>query len=180
LIVPAVVLDMPALLTARTLDECRILMWPSAAFRDRVNESGTLARGAMLQLSGYWRLLVSQLKDMKLLSVVERLSNLLLSLAPRTRTAVRVTLPGNRQLVAGMLGVAPQSLSRAFAELRLLGVRGEGREITIADTERLRDLVVRRASAEAPRRSRADSGRAASRAVRGRPGRRVRNAAALA
>jgi CRP/FNR family transcriptional activator FtrB len=138
-IVPAVVLDMPSLLTARTLDEARILMWPADAFREQVKANGALAYGAMLQLSSYWRLLIGQLKDLKLLSAIDRLSNLLLSLAPRGRGPVRVMLPGNRQLVAGMLGVAPQSLSRAFAALRPLGVSGGGREITIADAARLRE-----------------------------------------
>lgn len=140
LIVPAVVLDMPALLTARLLDDGRILMWPAAAFREQVRANGILAYGAMLQLCGYWRLLIGQLKDLKLLSAIERLANLLLSLAPRRRGPVQVMLPGNRQLVAGMLGVAPQSLSRAFAALRPLGVSGGGREIAITDPGRLREL----------------------------------------
>src|SRR5437868_6740834 len=63
-ILPAVVLDMPSLLTARMLDDGRILMWPAASFRTQVNENGPLAYGAMLQLSSYWRLLVSQIKDL--------------------------------------------------------------------------------------------------------------------
>lgn len=150
LIVPAVVLDMPSLLTARMLDEGRIVMWPAAIFREQVRANGAMAFGAMLQLSGYWRLLIGQLKDLKLLSAVERLSNLLLSLAPRGRGPVRVMLPGNRQLVAGMLGVAPQSLSRAFAALRPLGVSGSGREITIADAARLRERAGGPKMKEAP------------------------------
>lgn len=154
LIVPAVVLDMPALLTARTLEESRILMWPADAFREQVNGNGALALGAMRQLSAYWRLLIGQLKDLKLRPAVERLANLLLSLAPRGRVAARVTLPGSRQLVAGMLGVAPQSLSRAFAALRPLGVRGDGREIAIADTKRLREFVAGRSPAGPARRHR--------------------------
>ena len=140
-ILPAVALDMPSLLTARMLEEGRILMWPAAAFREQVRSSRALAYGAMLQLSDYWRLLIGQLKDMKLLSATERLANLLLHLAPRGRGPVRAMLPGNRTLVAGMLGVAPQSLSRVFAELRPLGVSGGGREITIADVVRLRDFA---------------------------------------
>jgi CRP/FNR family transcriptional activator FtrB len=153
-IVPAVVLDMPALLTARTLEESRILMWPAAAFREQVRTNGTLAYGAMMQLSGYWRLLIGQLKDLKLRSAIERLSNLLLSLAPRRRGPARVTLPGNRQLVAGMLGVAPQSLSRAFAALRPLGVSGGGREIAITDPMRLRTLTGEAGSKIVPRAAR--------------------------
>jgi hypothetical protein len=82
-IVPAVTLDMPSLLTARMLEDGRILMWPAAAFRARVRSNGALAYGAMLQLSGYWRKLISQIKDLKLLSATERLSALLLALASR-------------------------------------------------------------------------------------------------
>ena len=54
-IVPAVVLDAPYLLTARILEEGRILMWPAAAFRAQLRATGSLAFGAVLLLSGYWR-----------------------------------------------------------------------------------------------------------------------------
>jgi len=140
-ILPAVALDMPSLVTARLLEEGRILMWPAAAFRGEARTNGRLAYSAMLQLCGYWRLLINQLKDLKLLAATERLSNLLLSLAPRRGGPAQVVLPGNRPLVAGMLGVAPQSLSRAFAALRPLGVSGGGREIAIADLNRLREAA---------------------------------------
>ena len=56
-----------------------------------------------------------------------------------------VTLPGGRRLVAGRLGVTPQSLSRAFAALRSVGVSGSGRQVTIADAGRLREFTGGRA-----------------------------------
>ena len=43
---PAVVLDAPYLLTARLLDEGRILMWPAAAFRAQVRATGQLGKAA--------------------------------------------------------------------------------------------------------------------------------------
>lgn len=140
-IVPAVALDMASLLTARMLDEGRMLMWPAGPFRTQLRSSSPLAYGAMLQLSAYWRILVNQIRDLKLLSAVERLAALLLSLAPRRAGATRVMLPGSRGLVAGLLGVAPQSLSRAFSILRPLGVSGGGREVAIADPGRLREIA---------------------------------------
>ena len=140
-ILPAVALDAPYLVSARLLEPGRILMWPAAAFRAELRINGALAHGAALQLSDYWRILISQIKDLKLLSAVERLAALLLALAPRGPGPVTALLPGNRGLVAGLLGVAPQSLSRAFAELRVLGVNGIGREIAIADPARLRELA---------------------------------------
>ena len=121
-------------------------MWPAASFRAEVRKNGALALGAALQLSDYWRALVSQIKDLKLLSATERLSALLLTLARRARGPVTVTLPGGRRLVASWLGVTPQSLSRAFAALRPLGVSGGGRQIAIADAARLRPRARRSSS----------------------------------
>jgi CRP/FNR family transcriptional activator FtrB len=145
-ILPAVMLDAPYLMTARILAEARILMWPAAAFRAQVRANGALAYGATLLLSSYWRALVGQIKDLKLLSATERLSAFLLALTSRDTGPVIVTLPGDRRLIAGRLGVTPQSLSRAFAALRPLGVSGSGREVSIADPARLRKLAATRAS----------------------------------
>jgi len=139
-VMAAAVLNAPYLVTARLLEESRILMWPAAAFRSQVRENGALAYGAALQLSSYWRTLVGQIKDLKLLSATERLSAMLLALAPRQSGSATVTLPGSRGLIAGRLGVTPQSLSRAFATLKPLGVSGHGRQVTIADLARLREL----------------------------------------
>lgn len=138
-IVPAVLLEAPYLVSARLLDSGRVLMWPAAAFRADIAKNTALALGAARQLAGYWRLLIGQIKDLKLLTASERLAAFLVSLAPRRKRqgALTVELPGGRTLVASLLGLAPQSLSRAFAELRPIGVSGGGRTIAIADIARL-------------------------------------------
>ena len=149
-ILPAVMLDGPYLVTARLLDEGRLLLWPAAAFRAQVRANVALAYGATLLLSGYWRTFVGQIKDLKLLSAIERLSAFLLALAPPQQGAgksITVTLPGGRRLIAGRLGITPQSLSKAFAALRPLGVSGSGREVTIAEPARLRELPLAKGSA---------------------------------
>ena len=139
-ILPAVMLDAPYLMTARLLEGGRVLFWPAATFRAQVRANGSLAYGATLMLSSYWRTLIGQIKDLKLLSAIERLSAFLLALAPRQGGSVVVTLPGGRRLIAGRLGVTPESLSRAFAALRPLGVTGSGRQVTIADPAKLREF----------------------------------------
>jgi CRP/FNR family transcriptional activator FtrB len=139
-VMAAVMLDAPYLVTARLLEEGRILLWPAAAFRAQVRANGALAYGATLQMSSYWRTLVGQIKDLKLLSATERLSAMLLALAPRDTGSATVTLPGGRRLIAGRLGITPQSLSRAFGVLRSHGVTGQGRQVTIAELGRLREF----------------------------------------
>ena len=139
-VMAAVALDAPYLVTARLLEESRILMWPATAFRAELQRNGALAFGAALQMSSYWRTLIGQIKDLKLLSATERLCALLLALAPRHSGSVTVTLPAGRRLIAGRLGITPQSLSRAFAALRPLGVTGSSRQVAIADLDRLRQI----------------------------------------
>jgi CRP/FNR family transcriptional activator FtrB len=140
-IMAAVMLDAPYLVTARILEEGRVLYWPAKAFRTQARANAALAYGAATQLSSYWRALIRQITDLKLLSAVERVSAMLLALAPRQTGSVRVTLPGGRRLIAGRLGVTPPTLSRAFAALRPLGVSGNGRHVTIAEIGRLRELA---------------------------------------
>jgi len=142
-ILAAALLDAPYLLTARLLEKSRVLLWPAAAFREQMRTNGALAHGAALQSAGYWRTLIGQIKDLKLLSATERLSAMLLALTPAQCGSVTVTLPSGRRLMAGRLGITPQSLSRAFAALRPLGVAGDGREIFVAEIERLREVVRR-------------------------------------
>lgn len=152
-IMPAVMLDAPYLMTTRLLEEGRILFWPAASFRAHVRANGNLALGAALVLSSYWRSLIGQIKDLKLLSAIERLSAMLLALAPRQTGPVTVLLPGGRRLVAARLGVTPQSLSRAFASLRSLGVSGSGRAVTIVDPARLREYSGSRTPQRAPKKA---------------------------
>lgn len=140
-ILAAVVLDAPYLLNARLLERSRVLLWPAAAFRAEIRAHGSLAHGAALQSSIYWRTLIGQIKDLKLLSAIERLSALLLALAPARTGGATVTLPAGRRLIAGRLGITPQSLSRAFAALRSAGVSGDGRQVFIADLDRLRTML---------------------------------------
>jgi CRP/FNR family transcriptional activator FtrB len=140
-ILAAVVLDAPYLLNARLLERSRVLLWPAAAFRAELRSHGALAHGAALQSSIYWRTLIGQIKDLKLLTAIERLTALLLALAPARTGGATVTLPAGRRLIAGRLGITPQSLSRAFAALRPAGVSGEGRRVVVADLDRLRDVL---------------------------------------
>ena len=49
--------------------------------------------------------------------------------------AVRITI--EKQILASRLGMTPASLSRAFRELKELGVRTDGGSITLTDPEAL-------------------------------------------
>jgi CRP/FNR family transcriptional regulator, transcriptional activator FtrB len=137
-LVPAVILDLPYLLTARTAAASRVALLPSVEFRRLVGEEHGLAYACAQQLSVHWRVLVAQIKDLKLKSGVERLRDYLLAQADHDRGAAVIELTGSQKLLAGRLGMTPETMSRALRQLRPLGVTSRGRRISIADLDRLR------------------------------------------
>lgn len=140
LILPAVLLDSPYLMSARVVEESRVLFVPAEHARRAMKSEGTLAHAAAVHLAGHWRRVIRQVKDLKLRSSTERLAAYLVSLADGGGKAGGIQLPEDRKLIAARLGMTAESLSRAFSALRAMGVGGRGRTVTVADWPRLRNF----------------------------------------
>lgn len=134
-VAPAVILDAPYLMSVRVLSEARIVMIEAEHFRRSLAADHGLTTAMMRELSRHWRLLVQQIKDLKLRRAPQRLAAYLLSL--NGGRAGEIALPGGRRDLAARLGMTPESLSRAFNELKSLGVSGRGSAVVIADSARL-------------------------------------------
>jgi CRP/FNR family transcriptional activator FtrB len=135
-IAPAVILDLPYLMSTRVLQDARILMIPAEHFRDVLARDPALNAALVKELARHWRLLIRQIKDLKLRTAPQRLAAYLLDLSGGR--GGNVELPEERRLMAGRLGMTPESLSRAFAQLAAEGVSGRGRSVAIADSALLR------------------------------------------
>lgn len=137
-IAPAVLLDMPYLMSARVIEPARIAFLPAPGIRDLLRDSHDFAREAALMLARHWRLLARQLKDQKLRSAPQRLGRYLLTLANGTSSGrVEVDLPFDRRTLASWLGMSPENLSRSIAQLAEVGVHFRGRVATIEAVDRL-------------------------------------------
>lgn len=137
-IAPAVLLEMPYLLSARVIEAARIAFLPAPAIRALLQENAGFAREAALMLARHWRLLARQLKDQKLRSAPQRLGRYLLTLAngaPPGR--VDVELSFDRRTLASWLGMSPENLSRSIAQLGEVGVHFRGRSASIDNIGRL-------------------------------------------
>jgi CRP/FNR family transcriptional activator FtrB len=139
-ILAAVVLDAPALMTARTLSKSEILMIPAAAIRTLMGSDASFAVAIARELSGGYRRFVRAIKNQKLRSGVERLANYLLQLRDRSGDD-RFPLPVEKRVIASLLGMSPENLSRAFATLGPYGVIVEGSEIRLTMVEDLQRLA---------------------------------------
>lgn len=139
-ILAAVVLDAVALMGARVLDRSNILMIPGEAIRARMAEDAAFAVAVSKELSGCYRGLVRTIKNQKLRSGVERLANYLLQLHARAGGADLFSLPHEKRILASLLGMAPENLSRAFQALKPYGVEVNGSDVhlrLVADLRRL-------------------------------------------
>jgi CRP-like cAMP-binding protein len=81
--------------------------------------------------------LVSQLEQLKAQTGPPRVAEFLLELCDKDSGSATVTLPYDKVLIAGRLGMKPESLSRAFAKLKPAGVTITRNNAVIDDVDRL-------------------------------------------
>lgn len=142
IIAPAVLLELPYLMSARVIETARIAFLPAEAVRDLMREYADFARQAALMLARHWRLLARQLKDQKLRSAPQRLARYLMTLANGAQEAptgspVEVELTLDRRTLASWLGMSPENLSRSIAQLAEVGVHFRGRKVSIVSLARV-------------------------------------------
>ncbi|WEX79345.1 Crp/Fnr family transcriptional regulator (plasmid) [Sinorhizobium numidicum] len=77
------------------------------------------------------------LAEDRLLTAPQRVANYVLSHCPKDTASFSFRLPFQKRVLAGMLGIAPEGLSRTFSRLRESGVMVKGRMIEIHDRRAL-------------------------------------------
>lgn len=85
--------------------------------------------------------LVRQVEHLKASSGLQRVADFLLTLAERHDEAVRFEIPYEKQTIASMLGIKPETLSRSFRRLTEHGVRVDGPIVEIRDRAALQALL---------------------------------------
>ncbi len=132
-ILAAVVTDQPYLMSARTLAPSRILLVPAALISELVKDDPALMQATMRELAQAYRDMVRALTDMKLRQSAERLGNLILQHERRQGRTGKLQLKAEKRLLASLLGMTPENLSRAFGVLSGHGITVSAAQITITD-----------------------------------------------
>jgi len=115
----------------------RLLRIDGETFRRRIRENPDLSLSMLASASHHLKSLVQHIEQIKLLSAPQRIAEFLLELSDRQEGPVEVTLPYEKSLIAGRLGMKPESFSRAVGKLRAFGVIVNNGQVTIADVARL-------------------------------------------
>ena len=126
--------------SAECVTDARLLMFPSNRLFDRIRQSPELGLSMLASTSQHLHGLVHQIQQLKAHTGAQRLAEFMLALAPVEAGACTIALPYDKALIAGHLGMKPESLSRAIARLKEVGVTVKRNMATIHDVDRLRNF----------------------------------------
>lgn len=128
-ILAAVVMESDALMTATTLERSDVLMIPGQSLRKAMQEDAQFCFAVSEELAGCYRGLVRSIKNHKLRDSTERLANYLVTQTARQDNRNEIVLPHEKRVLASLLGMTPENLSRAFAKLGKQGVTVTGQTV---------------------------------------------------
>jgi CRP-like cAMP-binding protein len=126
---------------AEAVTDARLLRLDVATLLDGMRRRPDLGPAILAAAFSHLHALVQQVEQLKARTGAQRLAAFLVDLCPADAGACTVTLPYDKALLAGRLGIQPESLSRAFGRLRDAGVQVRQTQASIDDVARLRAFV---------------------------------------
>ncbi len=123
---------------AEAVTDCALIRIEAEAFLRLIRENPEVAISILSATFAHLHSLVSQVEQLKAQTGAQRVAEFLLELAPCSEGACKVTLPYDKVLIAGRLGMKPESLSRAFSRLKEQGVTIRQNVALIRDIDALR------------------------------------------
>lgn len=117
---------------------CRLIALQGHVLTNLMIQDPSIVGSILATMYQHFHGLVAQIETLKAKSGGQRVADFLLDLCPNDVESCSVLLPYEKSLIAGRLGMKPESLSRAFSRLYPLGVTIEHEMATISDVPRLR------------------------------------------
>jgi CRP-like cAMP-binding protein len=127
--------------TAEAVTDARVGRIPADHIIRCIRGSPDIALAMIASTSQHLHHLVQQVEQLKAQSGVQRVAEFLASLSSAEQGGCVSALPYDKILIAARLGLTPESLSRAFAKLRGIGVIVNASQVTIKDIAKLRSIA---------------------------------------
>ncbi len=126
---------------AEAVTNCRVMPVRAGLILGMMESRPELCTAMLASTYKHLHSLIGQVEQLKAQTGAQRLAEFLLELCPVYEGACAVTLPYDKVLIAGRLGMKPESLSRAFARLRDIGVKVSQNHAAVTDVARLHNYV---------------------------------------
>jgi len=107
-----------------------------------IHDNPDIALAMIASTSQTLNQMIEQISQLKAQSGVQRVAEFIASLSTSEQGACTLSLPYDKVLIASRLGLTPESLSRAFARLRSVGVVVNASHVHVKDVARLRQLAI--------------------------------------
>ncbi|WP_363322238.1 Crp/Fnr family transcriptional regulator [uncultured Aliiroseovarius sp.] len=124
--------------SSEAVTKCTLLRIDAEDYLRRIRETPETAISLLSATFVHLHNLVSQIEALKARTGAQRVAEFLCELAECQTGACEVVLPYDKILIAGRLGMKPESLSRAFARLKDEGVQVKQNRAKIDDIDHLR------------------------------------------
>lgn len=134
--------NIPYPVTAEAVTDSRLLVIRTGFISSLVQEQPEIAIAIVSATFHHLHALVAQVEQLKAHTGPQRVAEFLLELCNVTKGSCRITLPYDKTLIAGRLGMRPPSLSRAFNRLEDVGVKIVQNQAIISDVEKLREYML--------------------------------------
>ena len=129
------------LATAEAVSDARVVRIPADHIVRCIRSNPDIALAMIASVSQHMHQLIQQVEQLKAQSGVQRVAEFLASLSIIERGRSAFALPYDKILIARQLGLMPESLSRAFARLRAIGVTINASQVEVEDIAKLRQLA---------------------------------------
>lgn len=129
----------PAMASAVT--RTRLILIPADHIVDCIQKMPEVAIAMIASTSQHLHLMISRVEQLTAQSGLQRVADFLISLTPCVKGPCTIALPYDKSLIAGRLGLKPESLSRVFAKLRTMGVDVRVSDVVVEDAATLQELV---------------------------------------
>ncbi|MFP7570545.1 Crp/Fnr family transcriptional regulator [Marivita sp. S2033] len=128
--------------SAEAVTDCKLMQIPARMLVAVMKKEPELCIAVLASTFQHLHDMVAQLEQIKAQTGAQRVADFLLDLSPCDSGSCVVTLPYDKLLIAGRLGMKPESLSRAFSRLREVGVKISRNHASISDVDALRDYAI--------------------------------------
>lgn len=127
--------------SAEAVTACHLLQIPTSALLETMRKDPEVGVSILASTFTHLHSLVDQLEQLKAQTGAQRLAEFLLEICDCDANSCVVTLPYDKVLISGRLGMKPESLSRAFTKLKAVGVKVNRNSAAIESIERLREFA---------------------------------------
>lgn len=131
----------PYPVSAEAVSDCTLLLISARSFISILEQRPELSLAVIASTFQHLHDLVAQVEQIKAQTGAQRVADFLIRLSSCEAGSCEVTLPYDKALIAGRLGMKPESLSRAFSKLKVVGVRVSRHHATIENIKALQDYA---------------------------------------